>query len=77
LQQYDAAVSFVSNKVGSKGVTDLERLATALYVTQHFDDDLSVNGRVAKITALKPHIGRDEAAVAVMEVDRIIEESRE
>jgi hypothetical protein len=40
-------------------------------------DDHSVNGRAAKITALKPHIGRDEAVIAVTEVDRIIYESRE
>ena len=58
-------------------MAELERLATALYVTQHLADDHSVNGRAATITALKPHIGRDEAVIAVTEVDRIIDESRE
>ena len=58
-------------------MAELECLATALFVTQHFPDDHSVNGRAAKITSLKPHIGPDDAAVAVTEVDRIIVESRE
>ena len=77
LQQYDGAISFVCSKLGSKGMAELERLATALYVTQHLAEDPSVDGRAAKITALKPHIGRDEAVVAITEVDRIIEESRQ
>src|SRR2546426_11157696 len=34
LEKYDDSISFVAEKLGGKGVADLERLATALYVTQ-------------------------------------------
>jgi hypothetical protein len=32
----------------------------------------SVDDRVAKLTVIKPHIGRDEAAAAIREVDQIV-----
>ena len=75
VEKYDDAVSFIAEKLGSKGVTELERLATALYVTQRFPQDRSIAGRAAKLTELKPHITRDEATTAVEEVDRIIKEA--
>jgi hypothetical protein len=74
LEKYDGRVSFVTEKLGRRGVSELERLATALYVTKHIDSHSSVDERAAKLTALKPHVGRDEAMEAVAEVDRIIAE---
>ena len=74
LEKYDDSISFVSEKLGNRGVTDLERLATALYVTQKLIGALSIDERAAKLTALKPHIAQDEAVAAVMEIDQIIEQ---
>ena len=74
LEKYDDSISFVTEKLGNKGVADLERLATALYVRQELTDDLSIDERAAKLTALKPHIARDEAVAAIVEVDQIIEQ---
>jgi len=71
-EKYDDAISFVTAKLGNKGVADLERLATALYVTQRSTDVSSIDERAAKLTQLKPHIARDEAVAAVSEVDQII-----
>jgi hypothetical protein len=75
LAKYDDRISFVTQKLGSKGVTDLERLATAFYVTLRSTGDPSIDGRAASLTALKPHISRDEAVEAITEVDQIIEQS--
>ena len=75
LEKYDDRISFVTQRLGSKGVTDLERLATAFYVTDNSVSDASIDERATKLTALKPHIGPDDAAAAITEVDQIIEQS--
>lgn len=75
VEKHDDSISFVAEKLGSKGVADLERLATALYVTRRTGTGTSIDARAAKLTALKPHIARDDAVAAVTEVDQIIEET--
>jgi hypothetical protein len=75
LEKYDGRVSFVTETLGNRGVSDLERLATALYVTQRLTGDSSIDERATNLTALKPHISRDEAVEAITEVDQIIEQS--
>lgn len=64
-----AAVNFVVKHLAGRGVKQLERVATALYFTVA-TDDVSVDGRAAKICEVKPHITADEARKAVEEVDR-------
>jgi uncharacterized protein YwgA len=74
VETYDERISFVTRTLGSKGVADLERVATAFYVTDAENSPSSVDERAAKLTELKPHIARDEALAAVREVDEIIAE---
>ena len=74
LAKYDNRISFVAQKLGSKGVVQLERLGTALYVKLQGDE--APDQRVLKIRTLKPHITAHDAQRAVMEVDRIIVESQ-
>jgi hypothetical protein len=74
LEKYDDRISFVTQKLGSRGVSDLERLATAFYVTDKSVSDASIDERAAKLTALKPHIEQDEAVAAITEVDQIMEQ---
>jgi len=57
------------------GVADLERLATALYVT--LNENLPGKSREIRITELKPHIKIDEANEAVKSIDAMRKESRE
>jgi hypothetical protein len=76
LERFDDRISFVVEKVGTKGVADLERVATALYVTQRASIGTSIDERAARLTAQKPHIERDEALDAIIEVDQMIEEAR-
>ena len=77
LEKYDHGISFVADKLGNKGVEDLERLATALYLTQRAESGTSIEKRAEKLAALKPHIARNDAVVATMEVDKIIAQAAE
>ncbi len=59
---------------GSKGVTDLEKLATALYVTRENGGIRGVDERAQRLVELKPHVPLDQAIDAVREFDRIARE---
>ncbi len=67
LNNYEGHLDFVAKELDGKGVADLERLATALYVSLE-----SKNGgeesRAKQIHALKPHVSLDSALNAVKEV---------
>jgi uncharacterized protein YwgA len=76
LDKYDGRISFIAEKLGYKGVADLEQLATALFVTQREEANASVAERSKKLTALKPHISAESARAAVEEVDCIVKEAR-
>lgn len=76
LGKYQDRIGFVAEKLGNKGVADLERLATALFVTRRAEADASVDERSKKLTDLKPHISAESARAAIEEVDRIVEEAR-
>jgi hypothetical protein len=75
LKKYDHNLQFVANKFRDRGVAELERLATALYVTQEIIPDGSSDLRAKCIIELKPHVNMEEARAAVKEVDEIIRES--
>lgn len=76
LAQYEARVDFVAEKLGGRSVTELERLATALYVTQLEKSGRSVDERADELTKIKPHISKVDAKAAMEEVDRMIEEAK-
>jgi hypothetical protein len=70
-QQFKTQIEFVAERLGRKTVAELERLATALYVTQ--EEGLSGAYRANRIVQLKPHVSFDQAELAVKELDKIIE----
>ena len=76
LAKYGDRIAFVANKLGAKGVTELERLATGFFVTRSANGDDSIDDRSRQLTELKPHILPEIARAAVEEVDRIIEEAQ-
>lgn len=76
LKMYNPKVKFIADKLGGKGVAELERLATALYVTRTINTDSNIESRAQCIHKLKPHISLDEARDAVRVVDNFIEESQ-
>ena len=77
LKKYADKIAFVADKLGPKDVAELERLATALYLTLERGADESCDERANKLTNLKPHISYDQATTAIKEVDRIINEAKE
>lgn len=72
--RYHNRISFVAEKLGGKDVVDLERLATALFVSQRSSNESAVEKRALELTRLKPHIKREHAEAAVRELDKIVEE---
>jgi hypothetical protein len=67
-------VEFVAQRLGSKGVAELERVATALYVRKEMGT-ASASVRANRITELKQHISRPEAKAAVREVDKMFDDA--
>lgn len=72
LERVTGNVEFVAEKIDGRGVVELERLATALYVTKNFDGD--VESRAQQLCELKPHVPRKLAIRAVEEIDEIEEQ---
>ena len=76
IAQYRQQIKAVAEKLGSKRVADLERLATALYVTQEDYKDSDVETRARRINELKPHVTVQEAIEAVCTIDEFGEQSQ-
>jgi len=74
LNKYSLHLNFVAKALDGKGVAELERLATALYVTLKSEED-SQEARAQRISELKPHVLADQALAAVRELDRIRQEA--
>ena len=74
LERYRPAVSFVARKFGQKGVKDLEKISTALYVTKAMRNG-GCDARAREIVRLKPHIPYEEAREAVRFVDEMFLEA--
>jgi uncharacterized protein YwgA len=71
---YEKQLQFVAEVVDGRTVADLERLATALYVTKRreAEHDNSVKERALCLNRLKPHVTFEAATKAVEEIDRLI-----
>jgi hypothetical protein len=70
LSQYEERIDFVASTLGDSGVSDLERLATALYITLDLGN-LPVSQRAARLHEIKPHVSLQDACNAVERVDLI------
>ncbi len=68
---YKTVVNFVAEKLAGKNVDDLERVATAMYVTRESDTITGSQERAERIHELKPHVSIEQALQAVNEFDRI------
>lgn len=69
LDRYGSSLEVVAEFLGDKGVAELERLSSALYVTKEGASDIDVDARVREIRELKPHVEREAARDAVEMVD--------
>jgi uncharacterized protein YwgA len=75
LARHTARIEFVAEKLDARGVVDLERLATALYVTLE-RPNTGIEARARALRLLKPHIPDPAALSAVSEVDQIRAEAQ-
>jgi hypothetical protein len=69
------AVGFVVRALGAQGVAELERVATALYVTRGSEAEANAEQRARRLHELKPHVTLAQALEAVHELDRIAQQA--
>jgi len=69
-------LDFIAAKLGRKGVGELERLATAVYVNEKHGTQVNVEQRAAILTSLKPHVPSEAARDAFLEADQMQRESQ-
>ena len=77
LAKYDGSIAFVANRLGAKGVKELEGLATAFFIKPNASAGLSIDDRSAQLQSLKPHLSLESARTAVEGVDQIIGDAHE
>jgi uncharacterized protein YwgA len=65
LREQEARVEFVAERVGNRPVVDLERLATALYVSLKLAHTKDANSLAKRVNELKPHVSVEQALLAV------------
>lgn len=75
MQRYSQALDWIAEKVRDRGVLELERLATALWVTRQLDRPASVDERARELVALKPHVSLEAAISNVEEIDELLEQA--
>lgn len=71
LDRYRKSLDFIAEALGSRGVMDLERLATAMWVTRKAPE-ATVRQRAEALVDVKSHIDLDNAVEAVEEIDRLL-----
>jgi uncharacterized protein YwgA len=75
MSRYGASLDWITDILGTRGVADLERLATAMWVTRQ-NPGGSVRSRAEALTGVKPHISLDDAIESVEEIDRLLDEQQ-
>ncbi|MBN2717053.1 MAG: hypothetical protein JXX14_14475 [Deltaproteobacteria bacterium] len=68
IDNVDEKLNFIAGKLGGKGVSDLEKLATALFVTKNYPDCSSITMRAEKLHELKPHVSISDAQTALEQI---------
>ncbi len=74
MDRYGPSLDWIAGELGNRGVMDLERLATAMWMTRQSPTG-SISDRADAVTRVKPHISKNDAELAVEEVDRLLAES--
>ena len=77
LKQYDNQIEFVAEEFSNKGVAELERLATALFVGSETSETQTVEERAHQVNQLKPHIPLEVASITITQIDKILDEARQ
>ncbi|HEV2297978.1 MAG TPA: hypothetical protein VGR72_05630 [Candidatus Acidoferrales bacterium] len=75
LQKYEKRLNFVSDQLGKQNVSELEKLATALYIWLE-GSSKSETQRAKYLHSLKPHVSLDDSLLAVKTVDGIVKRAK-
>jgi uncharacterized protein YwgA len=75
LARHTAKIKYVAEKLDARGVVELERLATALYVTLDAPES-TAEARARTLRRLKPNVPEGAAVKAVEEIDQICAETK-
>ena len=73
MERYAPTLDTVAEQLRDRGVAELERLATALWVTKH--EPGSVENRAKALARIKPHVPVPDAERAVEEIDGLLGQS--
>ena len=73
MERYAQALDWITEKISDRGVLELERLATALWVTRQLQRPASADERARELVKLKPHVSLEAAISNVEEIDELIE----
>ncbi len=68
------AIQFVTSWLGGKSVSEMEQLATSLYVWKNMVVDGNENNIAEKVIAIKPHVSLGDAVSAAIEVKKKMNE---
>ena len=71
LESYSRHLEFIVARIGKAGAVELERLATACFVTRFKVNSHSVSKRAKKLNQLKPHIQLESAREAIVQSDKM------
>jgi hypothetical protein len=72
-----ACIAFMSKKLSRKGVAELEKLATAVYVNRKYGSDTPIERRAEILVSLKPHVSVEAARDAFAEAETVEDEARD
>jgi hypothetical protein len=75
LQKYEKQLNFVCSQLAKQNVSELEKLATALYIRLE-KPSKSESQRAKYLHSLKPHVSLDDSLDAVQTVDSIVKRAK-
>ncbi len=73
--KYQRNIDFTADALGGKGAAELERLATARWVTAREELENGVEYRAQRLRELKPYVSVEEALAAIRELDALAAEA--
>jgi hypothetical protein len=77
LKTYENQLAYVCRLIDKKGISELERVTTALFFTLRMGQEASVEARVKEIKDLHHHVRPEDALAAVREADRLLAEVKQ
>ena len=75
-ENYESQLKWASDAIGTKGIFEIEALATAVWVTRAASAETDAEARAKCLHEIKPHFTLDEALAAVTDADKLIDRAK-